>query len=327
MKFSQHLLEFKNIEGEIDNKNHFINFFYLSIYLIISTVTASAQTKFTIYFDLNKSELKQPSIHLLDSVSEILKTKTDFKISINGYCDISGDEKSNQILSKKRASVVSDYFKNRKLPPQFITEKGLSVANPIASNDDENGKAKNRRVEIQLTILEIASVQVQKEVKVGLTPTITTPVIPLNTTSVIPSIKTSVSPSKTAPVKKRETMDANIKVEDLEIGKIFILKNINFVDGTVTILPESKPTLKALLKLLKENSTLEIEIEGHVCCRNDMELSTDRALTILEYLVNNGIDEKRLKYAGHGYNNPISDEHTEEGRKQNRRVEIMILKL
>ena len=57
-----------------------------------------------------------------------------------------------------------------------------------------------------------------------------------------------------------------------------------------------------------------------------MALSVDRALTVMEYLVMNGINEKRLKYAGHSWNNPVASDATEEGRKQNRRVEIMILK-
>jgi outer membrane protein OmpA-like peptidoglycan-associated protein len=81
-----------------------------------------------------------------------------------------------------------------------------------------------------------------------------------------------------------------------------------------------------LLKLMKDNPALEIEIEGHVCCANDMRLSVDRALTVLEYLVRNGIQEKRLKYKGHSNYNPITEENNEEERIMNRRVEVMVLK-
>src|ERR1700745_3894753 len=94
---------------------------------IVVFITANAQTKTTIYFDSNKSELKNSSVHLLDSVSAFLLTSKDYRVSINGYCDNSGNDSRNQTLSEERAGIVSTYLKKKNIPQQFIISKGFSV--------------------------------------------------------------------------------------------------------------------------------------------------------------------------------------------------------
>ena len=261
--------------------------------------------KVIIYFDSNKNELNKSSVHILDSIASFLLSAKDYQVSINGYCDNSGEESKNQSLSEKRANTISNYLKNKNIPKQFISAKGFSSNNPISNNNSEIGKAKNRRAEIIININAPLGVQPPLMKAISITP-------PVSVDS--------------GTITKTEMLNPDSKVKDLEVGKIFIIRNLNFHDGTADLLSESKPALKELLKLMKDNPSLEIEIEGHVCCENNMEISVERALTVLEYLVNNGISENRLKYAGHSNNNPIANDNTEEGRKQNRRVEIMILK-
>lgn len=269
---------------------------------IVINVIASAQTKTIVHFDSNKSNLKPAAIKILDSLGLFLKDKKCMMVDAIGYCDNTGSTNFNQTLSRKRADAVYDYIKtNYKNSIRALSSKGNSTYAPIGDNTTEEGKAKNRRVEIIYTIAESPKVIEEKIIE--------------------PKIIESL-----AVMEKPKTLDKDSKIEDLEVGKILVLENLNFVGGTATLLKESEPSLKLLLKVLKENPTMEIEIEGHVCCANDMALSVDRALTVMEYLVNNGINEKRLKYAGHSWNNPVASDQTEEGRIQNRRVEIMILK-
>ncbi|MGZ4118016.1 MAG: OmpA family protein, partial [Bacteroidia bacterium] len=118
----------------------------------IHSGSKATESKTIIYFDPNEHELKKHSIHLLDSISNFLLTSKDYQISINGYCDNSGEEAKNQILSEERAGSVSSYLKNKNIPSQFITSKGFAANDPIATNDNEAGKAKNRRVEIIINI-------------------------------------------------------------------------------------------------------------------------------------------------------------------------------
>lgn len=264
------------------------------------TLHLNAQTKTVIHFDSNKNELSPFSFRLLDSICQFIKPISNYTITVNGYCDNTGNENDNQVLSEKRAQIIINYLKNAGLNIATISGKGFSADHPVASNMNEEGKAKNRRAEILITIKKQEPVVVIEPLK----------------------------PKQEEPVKlkKTEVLSDTSSSNSLDVGNILVLKNLNFEGGTAKLLPESKPSLKTLLKLLKDNPTMEIEIEGHVCCANDMPLSVDRALTVLEYLVRNGIHENRLKYAGHSNYNPIASEINEEGRIQNRRVEIMILK-
>ncbi|MCW3072752.1 MAG: hypothetical protein JWO44_2642 [Bacteroidetes bacterium] len=302
----------QNKKKESLKKCHFIKLL-LSAFIFITGI-ASAQTKFIIYFDSNKSDLKKASLDLLDSLSAALQTKNNYKLNISGYCDTTGEVKRNQLLSEKRATIVADYLINKKLPSQLITAKGFADSNPITGKNDKSD-ARNRRVEIDLVFITPVPQPVQKAEKSSAddqwAKLANTPI---------------VSPPPPVASIKTEILAEDIQKADLKPGKIFVVQNLNFYDASATLLPESKPALKRLLKLMKDNPTLEIEIEGHVCCQNDVDLSTDRALTVLEYLVSNSIEERRLKYAGHGNSFPIASDVTEEGRKQNRRVEIMILK-
>ncbi|MFD2179605.1 OmpA family protein [Veronia pacifica] len=81
----------------------------------------------------------------------LLRRLTKFEqatISVTGYTDSVGAAAFNQKLSEKRAQTVADYFTSRGIDPSRITVSGKGEANPVASNDTADGRAKNRRVEI-----------------------------------------------------------------------------------------------------------------------------------------------------------------------------------
>lgn len=122
--------------------------------------------------------------------------------------------------------------------------------------------------------------------------------------------------------------DAGMPLSKLQVGQKLVLKNLNFVGGKAVLLPESEPTLKGLLAYLLANPSLEIKINGHVCCGNDMLLSIGRAKFVYEYLINNGIKEKRLSYEGFSNKYPIAanDLVDEQAARLNRRVEVVIVK-
>jgi outer membrane protein OmpA-like peptidoglycan-associated protein len=108
------------------------------------------------------------------------------------------------------------------------------------------------------------------------------------------------------------------------------LNNIFFVQSKAEILPESQPELERLLKLLNENATLEIELGGHTDNQGssaaNLKLSEDRALAIVNYLLEHGINKKRLTSKGYGGTKPIASNASVDTRQKNRRVEITIMK-
>lgn len=269
--------------------------FFLIISVLVLSLSTKAQHQISIYFNSNESALSQECTALLDSFAVFIKTNPVNRIYINGYTDNTGTEEKNTVLSLKRAASVAHYLSSKGIAMTMIETKGFAAASPKGDNSTEQGKALNRRAEISLQFMQLKTANMPEPVK------------------------------KSIEEKAPETPGTFGNAE-LEVGSTLILKNINFVGGTADLLPESKPALESLLKTMKDNPTLEIEIGGHVCCANDMPLSIERAKAVYDYLAYKGIAEKRMSYKGYSRNKPIGDDATEEGRKQNRRVDITIVK-
>ena len=119
------------------------------------------------------------------------------------------------------------------------------------------------------------------------------------------------------------------KIDTLNVGDQLVLKQIFFATNKSNLLPESSNALQALLKAMENNSNLMIEIIGYTDNIGSEEkntlLSENRALSVANYLIENGISEQRIKKAGFCSSNPIGDNSTEAGRALNRRIEIKIL--
>ena len=104
-----------------------------------------------ILFDFNKFTLKPEAKQALEAVASIIKTNPVKKIIVTGYTDNIGSDAYNLKLSLQRAQSVADYLMYvEKLSPSLFLIKGKGKANPIASNVSKEGRAKNRRVEIEL---------------------------------------------------------------------------------------------------------------------------------------------------------------------------------
>ena len=114
----------------------------------------------------------------------------------------------------------------------------------------------------------------------------------------------------------------------VETNKRFILKNILFDFNKSTLRPSSFPELENVVSLLKKNTLFKIEISGHSDNIGNksynIQLSTDRAEEVANYLIKKGIDKNRISFLGKGSSDPIDDNGTEEGRQKNRRVEFIL---
>jgi OmpA-OmpF porin, OOP family len=104
---------------------------------------------------------------------------------------------------------------------------------------------------------------------------------------------------------------------------------INFETGKSIITPESKTIVGEIVRMLKENPSLKISIEGHTdnvgSPQTNQTLSENRAKSVMTALVAEGIDKSRLLSKGWGQTKAISENNTEEGKAKNRRVEIVKL--
>ena len=118
-------------------------------------------------------------------------------------------------------------------------------------------------------------------------------------------------------------------LSNLSSGETFILPNIFFEFAQSNLLPDSYSELQRLLDYLVKNITVKIEISGHTDNYGsdvyNQKLSGERAKTVNNFLINNGIEADRLSYRGYGKEKPLVPNDTEDNRAKNRRTEILIL--
>lgn len=108
-----------------------------------------------------------------------------------------------------------------------------------------------------------------------------------------------------------------------------VLNNLNFKPGTAEFLSESEPALEDLLKIMRDNPKLKIQVNGHICCLPDKwnEISEQRARAVWLFLLLNEVENERVTYKDYGGTQPIypMPERNEIERRQNRRVEIVVI--
>ncbi len=130
-------------------------------------------------------------------------------------------------------------------------------------------------------------------------------------------------------LKEYKEIEVDLYLSPIEKGEIIRLNNIFFASGKYELLPESFAELDILYGLLKENKKLKIEIAGHTDAvgsdSDNLELSKNRANSVLNYLVGKGIASDRIVSKGYGETKFIAQNTTEEGKQQNRRVEFIVL--
>lgn len=123
------------------------------------TITASDMAKsiaatgkvalYGIYFDSGKSLIKAESKPTLEQIAALLKADPTLKLGVVGYTDNVGGAASNLALSKRRAdAVMTALVEDYAIASERLTANGAGMESPLASNDSEEGRAKNRRVEL-----------------------------------------------------------------------------------------------------------------------------------------------------------------------------------
>jgi outer membrane protein OmpA-like peptidoglycan-associated protein/Mg-chelatase subunit ChlD len=100
-----------------------------------------------ILFDFNKWDIKPESFAIIDQLADQMLSRPKFKIEIQGHTDNVGTVEINQTLSEKRADAVKTALVQRGVEPARIRTRGFGLSMPIAPNETEEGRAKNRRTQ------------------------------------------------------------------------------------------------------------------------------------------------------------------------------------
>lgn len=267
-----------------------------------------------VYFKLDNPKPELAAIAMLDSLLYMDAINSSQELLIIGYADHLGTNEYNDVLSAERANNVKDYLQSMGIAEQNIT---LVTGRGEVPRDIElpDGYAADRRVDI--VILSGKSKQ--------------TPAV------VQRKVQTS-----TKVVQSQDALRFNSSVNTDSIkftpGLLFVLDRIFFHTGRHVVVDESLPEMERLYKVMDDNPTLVINIEGHVCCvhpsvdaldldTRELKLSVNRAKFIYDYLVKKGIEQGRLSYEGFGKTKPLHvNEFTMEEQDMNKRVEIRVLK-
>jgi outer membrane protein OmpA-like peptidoglycan-associated protein len=120
----------------------------------------------------------------------------------------------------------------------------------------------------------------------------------------------------------------SFEVKPIEIGKTYNLDDINFATASFELTKESKLVIDAFVEFLNDNQTVKVELQGHTdnvgSAASNLTLSENRAKSVYDYIVQNGIPASRLKSKGYGQTRPIADNNTEDGRAKNRRTVFVV---
>jgi OOP family OmpA-OmpF porin len=103
-----------------------------------------------IEFETGRATIKPVSFPILDDVLELLKSKPSMKLGVHGHTDSKGVPANNLKLSKDRAAAVRRYLEGKGIAPSRLESDGFGQTKPIAPNDTDDGRAKNRRVEFKI---------------------------------------------------------------------------------------------------------------------------------------------------------------------------------
>ena len=132
---------------------------------------------------------------------------------------------------------------------------------------------------------------------------------------------------ETQAMRQDVTANAAAMGKDIAATGKTVIYGIYFDTGAAVVKPESEPALTEMTKLLKNSPNLKAYIVGHTDNAGTLELnlklSADRADSVVKALIAHGIASGRLKAAGVGPYCPIGPNSSEEGRAQNRRVELV----
>ena len=115
---------------------------------MLKALNVAGRISLQIQFDTAKATIRPDSAATIKQIHELLKTNSQLKIMIEGHTDNVGQAKANQKLSEERAAAVAAALVSQGIAANRLTAAGFGQERPVADNTKEDGRAKNRRVDL-----------------------------------------------------------------------------------------------------------------------------------------------------------------------------------
>ncbi len=272
-----------------------------------------------IRFGSGKAEIPPEYIGLLRDVLDKMKDRANVRLHFIGYSDnvkLSGAAKEkygdNVGLSRERAGVTAEYFQNALgLPPESISYEGLGEAKPVASNATVAGRAKNRRVEVEVWYDEISEKMVEKEVVV------TNPVNRIKVCRIETVCK----------LRYKEGMAHRARIKNLVAPLRYDEENTQISEQFLQQLQRARQNLRTksgvVIRFVGHTDNMPLEGRDARIYGTHLSLSKARArrvaLAVQDAL---RIPSYAVSSDGKGDKRPIASNDTPKGRELNRRIEV-----
>jgi OOP family OmpA-OmpF porin len=101
-------------------------------------------------FDFDRAEIRPDAAVILDEAASILNENTGVRVEVSGHTDATGTDEYNQGLSERRARSVADYLSSKGVSADRLDTAGYGESKPVADNATRDGRAQNRRVELNV---------------------------------------------------------------------------------------------------------------------------------------------------------------------------------
>jgi len=293
-----------------------------------------------IYFSSGASKVAPKYTKELKKVVEAIKSHPEASAWIQAHTDSLGGYLANEALSERRSNAVLAILKKEGVAEDKLKIDSHGEYVPVQSNGTAAGRAKNRRVTIQVVRPYVPRSKDENKCIVRGTVTNAQTGDPLSATIFIAtrngekdSVETNEEgiyeytrytnttveitayskgyffvTKKSATIPKK-TVELDFKLEPAIIGGKMALNDLYFYGGTPILLPESEKALVGVVDFMQFNADLRIEIGGHINKPNQapvptssksFQLSENRARVVYEYLIEKGIAKERLSFKGYG---------------------------
>ena len=274
------------------------------------------------------SALKEQNLQVIveRSIDSLVKLETELKVNENDHYFIVllGVEKSKQSIDCQFHFLMDEEMKNKSWPLNLVYNESIPVYHLFIRD-----KLSKNPIEARIVLQgsnEINGIYRASDLEMNMAKKVKGGLLRVDAEGYLSA------DFENATIPMSTTFHDTIWLNPIQEGMLAELDDVYFAAGLATVLEESYPKLKRLRDFLILNPTVSIEIHGHVNEDNDkdivsMKLSKKRAQKVVDYLVEGGIDPKRLTAIGFGNTKPIyKNPQNEEEKEANRRVEILIRK-
>ncbi|HSJ68958.1 MAG TPA: OmpA family protein [Anditalea sp.] len=253
------------------------------------------------YYDLDKSEIREEAKPTLNKLAELMKTYSFLDLMVRSHTDSRASDKYNEKLSNRRADAVVEYLNGQGINSERISAEWFGEEELV--NDCVDGRRcpetehqLNRRSE--LVLKAFTDTGKQYELPVGF--------------------------------DECDDLIENLRSQLTDKGLV-VLPKVYFDFDRANLRTEHKMALERLAVMMKNREDFKLSLEGHTDIRGSEEynksLSERRAKSVLNYLLDRGVSQERLTYEWFGKSRPVNDciSCTAAQHQENRRTEIKMI--